>query len=174
MKKIISILVVVIFTMTSIAQAVTQSDSKKVNPGAVTSLVKEYYGTEGFEIVSIGSFGLGLTRIIAKASADTPEDREMLGILDNLNRVVVVDFEEADGGHKGSFVKKISALLENAEKIIEIKDGGETFNLYGTSSEGGERIDDIIIFVPEDCALICLFGSISAQKIADIIEIAND
>ena len=31
-------------------------------------------------------------------------------------------------------------------------------------------IDDIILFVPQDCALICLFGKISTEKIADIIE----
>jgi hypothetical protein len=43
-------------------------------------------------------------------------------------------------------------------------------NLYGTSSSNGERIDDIILFVPQDCALICLFGKISTEKIADIIE----
>ena len=54
--------------------------------------------------------------------------------------------------------------------IMEIKDEGETLNLYGTSSDDGSSIEDIILYVPEDHTLICLFGSISSQKIADIVK----
>ena len=55
-------------------------------------------------------------------------------------------------------------------EIVEVKEDGETLNVYATSASGGERLDDLIVFIPEDCALICLFGSISSDKIADILE----
>ena len=61
-----------------------------------------------------------------------------------------------------------------AEKILEVKEEGENINIYGTSSGDGERIEDIIIFVPDNCELICLFGSVSIQQISDIVKMSNE
>jgi hypothetical protein len=55
-----------------------------------------------------------------------------------------------------------------------VKDEEETVNIYGTSVNGGESIDDLMIFIPEDCTLVCILGSISAERIADLIEKANE
>ena len=55
-----------------------------------------------------------------------------------------------------------------------MKEEGETVNIYGTSVNGGESIDDLMIFIPEDCTLVCILGSISAERIADLIEKANE
>ena len=107
--------------------------------------------------------------MIAKASADSPEDREMLDILNNLNRILVVEYEDAGQSGRDSFNRKMEGILEGREKIMEIKDEGETLNLYGTSSDDGSSIEDIILYLPEDHTLICLFGSNSSQKIADIV-----
>ena len=146
---------------------------KKVNSGAVTDLIREYNLTEGFETVSVGGLGLGLIKMIAKPSMDD-EERAALEIMDGLRRILVLDYEEADSSQKESFTRKMTEILDSAEKIIEVKDEEDVLNIYGTCADGGDSIDDLMIFSPGDCSLICLFGSISSQKVADLIEMAND
>lgn len=150
---------------------VKAASGNKVRYGDVAGLVTEYKGREGFEVVSAGGFVLGLLKMAAKASA---ESREVLEIMDHLDRVVVVEYEGADQGVRSSFERKVSAILDDAEKIIEVKDGGDSLNVYGTMSKKGDRIEDIVIFIPEDCAMICLFGSISTDKIAELVKVTNE
>ena len=107
-------------------------------------------------------------------SAETEEDRAALAILNGINKVVVVTYEDATEAKQKEFNSKLSKLLNNAEKILEVKDEGDTVNIYGTSVNGGESIDDLMIFIPEDYTLICILGSISAERIADLIKIANE
>ena len=140
MKKIISILLLAVMTAGTTIPAKTVTDTRKVDAKAVIDLIKEYKLQEGFEIVSVGGLGLGLVRMIAKASADCPEDREMLEILDNLNRILVVEYEDAGQSGRDSFNRKMEDILEGREKIMEIKDEGETLNLYGTSSDAASVI----------------------------------
>lgn len=152
----------------------TAKSDEKVRYGEVAGLVREYRHKDGFEVVSAGGFVLGLLKMAAKASAESREDREVLEIMDHLDRVVVVEYEGADQGVRSSFERKVSAILDDAEKIVEVKDDGDSLNVYGTMSKNGDRIEDIVIFIPEDCAMICLFGSISTDKIAELVKVTNE
>jgi len=152
----------------------TAKSDEKVRYGEVAGLVREYRQKDGFEVVSAGGFILGLLKMVAKASAETREDREFLEVMDNLDRVVVVEYYGASQSDKDSFRRKASGILKDAEKIIEVKEEGETLNVYGTTGRKGDRIEDIVIFIPEDCTMICLFGSISTDKIAELLEMTNE
>ena len=189
MKKIITILLIVVLAggmgLTSCSASTGKKEAetaatikkgaeyKNTNSGAVTDLIREYNLTEGFETVSVGGLGLGLIKMIAKPSMDE-EERAALEIMDGLRRIVVLDYEEADSSKRESFTRKMTEILDRAEKIIEVKDEEDVLNIYGTCADGGDSIDDLMIFSPGDCSLICLFGSISSQKVADLIEMAND
>lgn len=148
----------------------SKAAGRKVNSGDMASLVREYNLYQGFDVVSVGGLGLGLVKMIAKASAENEEDRMALEVIDGLRKIIVVDYEEAEQERKDSFSRKAARILKDAEKIVEVKEDGETVNVYGTASSDGDRLDDLIVFIPEECTLICLFGSISADKIADIVE----
>lgn len=150
-----------------------EAENKNVNSAAVTDLIREYNQTEGFESVSIGGLGLGFIRMMANASMDE-EERAALEIMDGLRRIVVLDYEDADSSQSESFTRRMTDILDRAEKILEVKDEEDVLNIYGTCANDGDSIDDLIIFCPGDYSLICLFGSVSAQKVADLIEIAND
>ena len=94
MKKFIAI--VLLAALTAGSGMTAGAASRKSESAAVTSLVREYNNKQGFETVSVGGLGLGLVRVIAKAAAESPEDRKALEILDGLNRVVVMEYESAD------------------------------------------------------------------------------
>lgn len=189
MRKIITISLIIVLTagagLTSCSASTGKKEAetaatikkgaeyKNTNSGAVTDLIREYNLTEGFETVSVGGLGLGLIKMIAKPSMDE-EERAALEIMDGLRRIVVLDYEEADSSQRESFTRKMTEILDSAEKIIEVKDEEDVLNIYGTCADDGDSIDDLMIFSPGDCSLICLFGSISSQKVADLIEMANE
>lgn len=189
MRKIITISLIIVLTagagLTSCSASTGKKEAetaatikkgaeyKNTNSGAVTDLIREYNLTEGFETVSVGGLGLGLIKMIAKPSMDE-EERAALEIMDGLRRIVVLDYEDADSSQRESFTRKMTEILDRAEKIIEVKDEEDILNIYGTCADDGDSIDDLMIFSPGDCSLICLFGSISSQKVADLIEMAND
>ena len=189
MRKIITISLIIVLTagagLTSCSASTGKKEAetaatikkgaeyKNTNSGAVTDLIREYNLTEGFEAVSVGGLGLGLIRMIANASMDE-EERAALELMDELRRIVVLDYEDADSSKRESFTRRMTDILDRAEKIMEVKDEGDILNIYGTCADDGDSIDDLVIFSPGDCSLICLFGSISSQKVADLIEMAND
>jgi hypothetical protein len=72
------------------------------------------------------------------------------------------------------FNSKLTDLFAGVEKIIEIKDEEDVVNIYGTLGNGGETLEDVIIYLPEDCALICFIGSIDFDKLSDLIKASNE
>lgn len=168
MKRIIVAILILASAFTLAAE------SRKVNTNAVLRLVRTYNPESGFEVVSVGKLGIGLARLVANMSVETEEDKAALALLNGIDKIVVVDYEEASESKRNTFNTKLNRLFDKAEKIIEVKDEEDEVNIYGTSVNGGESIDDLIIFIPEDCALICILGSISADKIANLIEMTND
>ena len=172
MRKIVTILLIIVLAVGSGMPA--EATQKKVNSAAVTGLVNEYHMEEGFTTVSVGSFGVGMIKALARMSAQTEEERQAIALMDKLNKVLVIEYNDASQEVRESFGRKVNALFDGAEKIIEIKEDGSTVNIYGTFADDGDSIDDLIMFIPEDCTMICLFGSISAQKVADLMAAANE
>lgn len=150
------------------------SERTTVNTRRVISAIRDYRHEPGFEVVSVGKFWMGLTRIAAGLAVETEEERRALSILNNIDKIVVVDYEDASEAKRRAFDSRLSRLLDRAEKIIEVKDEEDIVNIYGTSVNDAESIDDLIIYIPEDCTLICILGSISAEKIADLIKMTNE
>lgn len=179
MKKIISIFLIAAFAANMAgkeAAAGTPDEGRpdKINSDAVAELIRDYNLEEGFEVVSVGGLGLGLIRMMAKVSADNEEDRAAIEIIDQMKRIIVVDYGEVEASRKTSFERKITSILDKGEKIMEIKDEDDMVNIYGAGSDDGDSISDLIIYNPGECALICLFGKISSKKIADLIVMANE
>ena len=139
--------------------------------GSLRTLVSSYKGTEGFEIVDMGSLALGLLRAAAKTQAETPEDRAALDLFNGIKRLTVVDFSDAAPDRKESFLRKARRILQSSELLMEAKDGGEKVLIYGTSADDGERIEDIVILADE--ALISVRGSIRTDQIEALMKQAD-
>ena len=146
------------------------------NVGAkdIISSISDYKDVPGVEVISVGKLGLGLAKGVANLSAESEEEKAILAILNGVNKLVVISYEDAALATQNELNSKLSKLLDNAEKILEFKDEEDTINIYGTSVNGGESIDDLMIFIPEDYTLICALGSIKTERIADLIKIANE
>lgn len=166
----------IIFVMLMIAASLTGTEVSgkgRVDSGAVLGLVRTYNPEPGFEVISVGRLGLGLAKLVMSAEALDEEERAALELLRDVNKVVVVNYDGVDSSKRNTFSTKLVQILDNAEKILEVKDSEDTVNIYATSVNGGDSIDDLMIFIPQDYTLICILGSISADKIADLIEKTN-
>ncbi len=171
MKRIIAMLMMAVVIAGTMVEA--EAKDRNVRSGEVISLIRNYNLEEGFEVVSVGNLGLGLAKMVARIAAESEEEKAVVNLMTGLNKVLVVEYEDASQEKKDSFNAKISKLLTEAEKIIEVKDDGETVNIYGTSADDGETIDDLMIFIPEESTLVCLFGSISSKAVADVMAASN-
>ena len=160
-------------TAGTIVPAAAVPKEKKVDAEKVLNLINDYREKDGFDIVSMGGLTWGLIKMVAKSSA-SEADRKALEVLDGLNRFVVVEYHGADTNARDAFSRKAEEILDGVEKIIEIKEGGETMNIYGTLSKDGKLIKDIIIFVPEDCSLLCFMGSIDTESLGEVVKMTNE
>lgn len=140
-------------------------------PSRVESLVKEYRQNDGFEVLSLGRFGLSLLKIAAAASGEMDEeDRAILAQFNNIKGITIVDFEDASEAVKADFAGKLEKMLGKMELILEAKDSGEAVRIYGV--DNGNSIGDCILY-SRNGALICTRGSIETDKLGELLEMAQ-
>lgn len=145
----------------------------QVSKSRVVNLVQAYRGCPGFEVVNVGPLGLSLMKALARVSGETEEDEDLALVLqaaDGLRGVAIVDYSEASDRDKRKFSEKAAKLFMESEKLVEIKDEGERVLMYGTSDESGKVISDFVLFAPDECALICLFGDIPVETVMKLAE----
>ena len=65
-------------------------------------------------------------------------------------------------------------MLAGAEKIVEVKDDGDSVDIYGTLSKDGEKIRDIIIHVPEESSILCIFGTVDINDLGKVMKAADE
>lgn len=166
MKKFICSIVVVMLVLPVVACA-------QVSKSRVVNLVQAYRGCPGFEVVNVGPLGLSLMKALARVSGETEEDEDLALVLqaaDGLRGVAIVDYSEASDRDKRKFSEKAAKLFMESEKLVEIKDEGERVLMYGTSDKSGTVISDFVLFAPDECALICLFGDIPIETVMKLAE----
>lgn len=166
MKKFICSIVVVMLVLPVVACA-------QVSKSRVVNLVQAYRGCPGFEVVNVGPLGLSLMKALARVSGETEEDEDLALVLqaaDGLRGVAIVDYSEASDRDKRKFSEKAAKFFMESEKLVEIKDEGERVLMYGTSDESGKVISDFVLFAPDECALICLFGDIPVETVMKLAE----
>ena len=134
-----------------------------IRPVKINTLVSEYKGTEGFDVVRIGPVGMGFLKLAATFSSDIDkEELMMLSSLKGLKGLTIVDFEDARC--KKDFTRKLEKALDGANLFLEAKDGSETLRIYGT--EKGRYLSDCIIY-SSDGALIFANGKVDIDKIME-------
>ena len=157
----------------TLALAISCTAHTKIT-NSVISIVNEYSSESDVDVVSIGKLGIDIVTVLGKLSVDTKEEKDVVALLSGFNKILVVDYEDAEMSKRQEINYKLNKVLDGAEKIIEVKDEEDTVQIYGTSVNDGKKLEDIIIYIPEDGALICFLGSIDFDKLADLIKATNE
>ena len=114
------------------------------------------------DYVSIGGAAMKLGKKLGGLDREIPAIR-------GINSMLVVSYDDCPDHIKDLFNARMSNELRGCELLMEAKNDGEMMSCYGTTANDGENISDIIMFVPQEGALICFFGTISANDLSDLI-----
>ena len=139
--------------------------------GKIRTLVNEFRGEPGVEVVDMGPIALGLIRAAASGEAKNEEDRKALQVFKDIKRLTVLDFSDADAAIKERFHRKAHSILADEDILMEAKDEGETVRIYGMSNAAGDILEDILILA--DDALISIRGKIRADLVGELIQQAE-
>ena len=137
-----------------------QEASAKNTGRAMVRLADEFRHEDGVEVTDLGRIALSLMRAAAKASASSRDEKAVLAAFTGITRLVVVDCEDAPDEVRKDFAERARKLLRKEEILLEAKDRGDLIRIYGSLSETGEEIRDIIIFNEGGGGLVCAFGTV--------------
>ena len=139
--------------------------------GKLRTLVNEFRGEPGFEVVEMGPIALGLIRAAAHGEVKNDDDRKALQVFKDIKRLTILDFSDADADRKEKFLRKAKRVLADEEMLMEAKDGGETVRIYGLSNAAGDILEDIILLAGD--ALISVRGKIRADLVGELVNQAE-
>lgn len=117
------------------------------------------------DYVSIGGAAMKMGMRLSGLTKEVPA-------IKGINSMLVVSYDDCPDHIKDLFNARMSNELRGCELLMEAKENGEKMSCYGTTSNDGATISDIIMFVPDGGALLCFFGTISANDLADLVNSA--
>lgn len=170
MKKFVLLLTLLAFCFSGYASA---KPAKGVSKEKLLTLISEYRPNDGFHVVKLGSFATSLARTAAKITFRVDGDEEAaeaVKMINGVRKVVVVEYEDCERSVRDSFNTKARGLLRNYDLLMEVKDDEDQVFMYGLVDDKASSVKDFVIYVPEDCALICMFGSLSVDAVSKLIE----
>lgn len=164
MKKTITILIVLLLPLMGWA-------GKNVKKGQLASFISEYRHVEGVECVRLGSFATAAIKSAIRISASNdPDSRQAMKAISGVKRLTVFDYEDCSQAAKERINWKLHRILRGSELLMEVKDGSDSMRMYGVLEEDGQTVRDFVLYTPDSCALICIFGKISMDALAQIAE----
>lgn len=143
-----------------------------VPSGKIISLINEFQSKENFEVVKFGALGTSVVKAIARSSAfkdSDKETRDAMSVLKGIKRVAIVEYEDSAEDVRSRFTRKLDRILANSEILVEAKDKDDIMRVYGVVNSDASLVKDVVIYVPSDCTLICLFGSVPMDSLNKII-----
>jgi hypothetical protein len=161
-------LVLIISILLSVpAFAATQG--KTVSKAGITSVINECRSIEGAELVSLGRVATAALKVTLRTAAIGNRDaREALSVMKGIKGITVLDFEDCSVSDKARISRKLGRTLSGSEMLMEANDGGDKMMIYGVVDEKSGTVGDFILYSPSDCALVCLFGTISMEAVAKL------
>lgn len=166
MKRLLLILSI-LFSVSLPATAGTPG--KTVSKTLIATTLMECRHYPGVELVKLGRIKTAaLKGVIRIAAAGDSDAREALRLMKGIHGVTVMDYEGCSGDDKARISRKLERALAGSETLMEASDGGEKMRIYGIVDDQGDEVRDFVLYTPSDCALICIFGSLSMETVAKI------
>ena len=142
---------------------------RTVSKTRIATVISECSRYEGAELVKLGRISTAAIKgVVRIAAAGDPDAREALGLMKGIRRMSVLEYDDCSGADKARISGKLESALSGSEMLMEASDEGEKMRLYGLVDEKTCEVRDFILYSPSECALICIFGSISLDAVSKI------
>ena len=166
-----NILIIIVLALTLPMAGNANAQGKSVPGTQISLLINEYKGYDGFEAVKVGRLATGFIKSMINSGAmesGDPEIQEIRRLVKGIKKLTVVDYSSCDLQVRQGFSQKMNRLLGGADMLMEVKDGSDVMRMYGVVDDKGGKVKNFVLFSPEDCTLICLFGTISMDSIMNM------
>lgn len=168
MKKILSI--ILIATSIIFSASIGVFAAEKYTQDAVSAVIKKYSGEKGVESMNLGKMGLGAFRAVIRMSSDK-DARAMLELTKGIRGLSMMEYDDCSAKVRRQINAEIEAALAGVGMLMELHDGDESVRIYGNLDEDGKSVSDTVIFIPEDCALICFYGSVCIDALQSAVDL---
>ncbi|MBR6370239.1 MAG: DUF4252 domain-containing protein [Bacteroidaceae bacterium] len=143
-----------------------RKEKKVVSEYMIHRVIQDYGSESGFEVIRIGPLAADILKGAVRMSLskdNSPEAREVGKVIKQINKLIVVDYEGCSYETRTMINRDLEKVLDPGNLLMEIKDGENSMLLYGILTDKEKSIKDFVLYTPQSCTLICLFGSIPAD-----------
>lgn len=166
MKRFIILLAILVPIASQAASA-----TDRLTKARITACISDFSSCEGVEVVRLGRFATGAVKGAARVAAlGDPDVKEALKLMQGIKSISIFDYDSCTEVDKLAITARLDGILADGEVLLEAKDGSDKVKIFGVIDEKGGTIHDIILYAPNDCALICIFGNIKNEKLVHIVD----
>ena len=166
MKKILLLFLLLLPLAASAGKPV----SKTVPKSKLASVVSEFRGYDGVEVVRLGWLGTAAIKGVARAAAKSdPDARKALDLVRGVKRFTVLEYDGCTPAVRERIIRRLDQALHGSELLMEAKDGSERVRMFGVVDDATGEVRDFVLHAPSDHALICIFGSIPMESVAKVL-----
>ncbi len=132
--------------------------------------LNSYSGKEGFAVMEMGKFWMGMFKKMAKKEAKTEEELESIKFMDDLRAMIMVYYEEASMDLRNAFNSGLGTHLGKMNFLMEDSKDGIHCYAYGKLSADASLLENLVMHIPEAGMLICFEGVMDANEMKNAME----
>lgn len=152
-----------------VSQAASATD--KLTKSRIKACISDFSSCEGVEVVHLGRFATGAIKGAASVAALGDSDvREALGLMKGIKSISIFDYGSCSEADKEAIAARLDGILTDGEVLMEAKDGDDKVKIIGVIDDKSGVIHDYVLYAPNDCALICIFGNKQNEKLVHIVD----
>ena len=166
MKRILYFLTLALLPLAASAAQPTRTLSKM----ELASIISEFRGYDGVEVVKLNRLTTGAVKgVIRLAAKSDPDAREALRLMRGLKKLTVLEYDDAAPDVKARLNTRVAQALDGSELLMEAKDGSSAVHIFGVVDDANGLVRDFVVHAPNECALICLFGTMSMDSLGKLM-----
>ena len=145
--------------------ATAASPDGRIPKTQITSFISEYSHCEGVDVVRLGRLATGAVKgVVRVASIGDPDAREALSLMK------VFDYASCTPALRDRIGRRLNRIFRNTELLMEVNDEEDRMQIFGLYDERTDAVRDFVLYTPSECALICIFGSVSMDTISRMMD----
>ena len=166
-KRLLLLLLFLSLVPLASLSAAGMGDSRKKE---ISALIERYKRHEGVEALHLGRLATGALKSAARISSSSDRQmRDALLLMKGVKSLAIFEFDGCPDALKAEITRRMDTIFKGEEAIMEMTDSGETMKVFGQVDEAKGIVKDLVLYSPSECALICIFGSVSMESLSRLM-----
>ena len=151
--------------------ATAASPEGRIPKAQITSFIAEYSHCEGVDVVRLGRLATGAVKgVVRVAAVSDPDAREAMALMKGVKSLYVFDYASCTPALRDRINRRLDRIFRDTELLMEVSDDEDQMQLFGLYDERKDVVRDFVVYTPSECTLICIFGSISMNTVAQLMD----